>query len=98
MDKYDYHQAVKNDCVSFIKDRMQWGLSMDELRGILAGDDDKFSELYNDAWIDDSVTGNASGSYTFSTWKAEENVCHNMDLFHEAMDEFGLDANRMMGA
>jgi hypothetical protein len=35
------------------------------------------------------VTGNASGSYTFSTWQAEENLCHNLDLLGEALKEFG---------
>jgi hypothetical protein len=28
----------------------------------------------DDAWIADSVTGNGSGSYTFNTWKAQENI------------------------
>ena len=44
-------------------------------------------------FIDDSITGNASGSYTFSTWKAEENLCHNLDLLKEALQEFGSDLN-----
>jgi hypothetical protein len=35
------------------------------------------------------VTGNASGSYTFNTYEAEENICHNLDLLEEALDEFG---------
>lgn len=33
----------------------------------------------------DSVTGNASGSYT------EEYLCHNWDLLVEALTEFGSD-------
>ena len=37
----------------------------------------------------DSVTGNASGSYTFNAWKAEEYLCHNWDLLAEAIEEFG---------
>ena len=37
------------------------------------------------------MTGNASGSYTFTTWRAEENLCHNMDLLDEACAEFGED-------
>jgi len=48
-------------------------------------------ELYEDLWIEDSVTGNGSGSYTFNTWKAEEYICHNMDLVQEAYEEFGYD-------
>lgn len=42
-------------------------------------------------WVDDSVTGNASGSYTFNTYKAEEYICHNLDLLEEAMSEFGCE-------
>lgn len=39
----------------------------------------------------DSVTGNASGSYTFNTWTAEEYLCHNWELLGEALTEFGCD-------
>ena len=39
--------------------------------------------------VADSVTGNASGSYTFHAWQAEENICHNFDLLSEAIEEFG---------
>ena len=42
-------------------------------------------------WLEDCVTGNASGSYTFSSWEAEENLCHNQDLLQEALEEFGYD-------
>ena len=35
----------------------------------------------------DSVTGNASGSYTFSAWQAEENLCHNFELLTDALEE-----------
>ena len=55
-------------------------------------DREELEEIANDElWCDDSVTGNASGSYTFSTWQAEENLCHNMDQLEEACDEFGAD-------
>jgi hypothetical protein len=48
-----------------------------------------YDEVYDAMWISDSVTGNASGSYTFNTWQAEENLCHNYDLLDEALNEFG---------
>ena len=51
--------------------------------------DEMREELYDKCWADDSVTGNASGSYTFCTWDAEENLCHNWDLLEEALQEFG---------
>jgi hypothetical protein len=57
-------------------------------------DVDIFQEELNDQlWIEDSVTGNGSGSYTFSTWKAEEYICHNLDLLREAAMEFGCDVD-----
>ena len=49
-------------------------------------------------FISDSVTGNASGSYTFNTWQAEENLCHNLDLLKEACEEFGSDCNILESA
>lgn len=41
------------------------------------------------------MTGNGSGSYTFNTWVAEENICHNMELLGEACEEFG-DAGQIL--
>lgn len=46
-------------------------------------------DLNEKLFVEDSVTGNASGSYTFNTWKAEEYLCHNLDLLAEANEEFG---------
>ena len=48
-------------------------------------------KLLDELWIDDSVTGNASGSYTFNSYMAEEYLCHNMDLLEEACSDFGID-------
>ena len=50
-------------------------------------------KLNDDLFTEDSVTGNASGSYTFSTYQAEENIAHNWDLLAEAMEEFGCEDN-----
>lgn len=83
MEKYNYLENVTNDAKQAILENMtDWSFTdREELEGIA-----------NDIlWIDDSVTGNASGSYTFSTWQAEENLCHNMDKLEEACNEFGQD-------
>ena len=37
-------------------------------------DDDAWDAFYEDLYMDDSVTGNASGSYWFSRKKAEESL------------------------
>lgn len=41
-------------------------------------------------WVEDSVTGNGSGSYTFSREDAKANVLANLDLLHEAMEDFEI--------
>lgn len=71
--RYDYLENVKEDIKNYIEENEK------EL---------DFETLYDELFIEDSVTGNASGSYTFSTYKAEENLCHNMDLLKEACEEF----------
>lgn len=77
----DYLKELKKDIKNYI----------DENNIILTEDNKEEIEkkLNNDLWIDDSVTGNASGSYTFSSYQAEENVAHNLDLLKEALEEFG---------
>ena len=84
MEKYDYRQAVRDDILDYIKehDIQVTNKNREEVQGF----------LYDTLFVEDSVTGNASGSYTFNTWKAEEYLCHNLDLLAEAIDEFGADA------
>ena len=83
MEKYNYLEAVTNDAKTAILENMD----MWEWRNR-----EELEENANDwLWTADEVTGNASGSYTFSTWQAEENLCHNMDELEEACDEFGQD-------
>ena len=78
---YDYREAIKEDVLQYIHDEIEFSEfdTMEELE-----------EYLNDTlWLNDSVTGNASGSYTFNAWEAEENICHNLDLLAEALGEFG---------
>ena len=80
MERYDYREHVKNDIKDYIKENeIHW----------TEDDREELQERLNDdLWIEDSVTGNGSGSYTFSAWQAEENLCHNLDLLGEALTEF----------
>jgi hypothetical protein len=90
MEKYNYHQAIWDDVMEYIKDNY----TSEELKEHLStkrGEQDFLDQLNDELWVCDSVTGNASGSYTVSYWKAEENLCHNLDLLKEALDEFGGD-------
>ena len=83
MEKYNYLEAVTADAKQAILENLKyWDFT----------DREELEEIAHDElWVDDSVTGNASGSYTFSTWRAEENLCHNMDELEEACNEFGQD-------
>lgn len=80
MSNYDYYENMKSD----ILDAIEWCHDLKEYDSM----DDAYNSLYDDLWIDDGVTGNASGSHTFSTYTAEENLCHNMDLLIDACNEF----------
>lgn len=86
---YNYYEAVKDDVREYIENE----INLNEWRGNREGLEEK---LNDDLWTCDSVTGNASGSYTFNTWKAEENLCHNLDLLEEALDEFGSDKGYLL--
>lgn len=79
MERYDYYEIVKNDIREYIKDH-----DIDVTSEEFDRDD-----LCDRLWVSDSVTGNASGSYTFNAYQAEENLCHNWDLLEEALEEFG---------
>ena len=83
MERYDYYEMVKEDIRNYIKENYE----VEEIKDL------EFNDLYDNLFLEDSVTGNASGSYTFSTWKAEENLCHNMELLGEALNEFGCDGS-----
>lgn len=81
MKKYDYRKAVKEDVIQYILDN---NISLES--------DDKcelVEELHHKMWDCDEITGNASSSYTFNTWQAEEYLCHNWDLLLEALETFG---------
>lgn len=76
---YNYKKAMKEDILTYCEDN-----SID----LETYDIDK---LIEELWTEDSVTGNASGSYTFNTAVAKEYVMDNLDLLREACEEFGMD-------
>ena len=81
MEKYDYLSAVESDVREYIENNVNFHdySDLDEMK----------KDLNEKLFVEDSVTGNASSSYTFNTWKAEEYLCHNLDLLAEANEEFG---------
>lgn len=94
MEKYNYREELKNDIRAYIADSLWFNEDTPQERDY----DDVYNDLYEEMWVADSVTGNASGSYTFSTWRAEENLCHNTDLIEEVIDEWGAPAKGFKGA
>jgi hypothetical protein len=85
MERYNYLEAMKEDIKEYIRDNY----TAEEIAERLEDRGEWETELNDDLWTVDSVTGNASGSYTFSTYKAEEYIAHNLDLLAEALREFG---------
>lgn len=81
---YNYNEEVTKDVLQWIKDNM----TVEEIREQLADEDSFCSYLNDELWAEDSVTGNASGSYTFSTYKAGEYLAGNFSLLAEALHEF----------
>ena len=83
---YNYMKAVKDDVRQAIEDNYDIADYSDR---------DEFEETLNDdLWVDDSVTGNGSGSYTFSRAAAEENVKGDtkaMSYIKDMCDEWGID-------
>ncbi len=82
---YNYHEAIKSDIYEAINDEYRVDLSGKDRNTL----EDELNEYL---WTDDSVTGNASGSYTFNSAIAKEYVIDNISLAIEAMREFGYTA------
>lgn len=69
---YNYYENVTDDVGNYIIENKEYleATNLEKLE----------EELNEKCWDSDSVTGNASGSYTFNTYKAEENLNGNWDL------------------
>lgn len=81
---YNYADEMKKDVQNYINDEivLEDFESREELE----------DHLNEELWNRDSITGNASGSYTFNRWQAEEYLAHNWELLAEAFEVFGCDA------
>ena len=76
---YNYHIAVKDDIREYIKEN--YGSVTEKMR----------AEIFDIILGEDSVTGNASGSYTMNRAIAKEYIIENIDLLRKAVDEYGFD-------
>lgn len=80
--KEDYIEELEND----IKDVIYIEFEEDELKEMSESDFREKIELL-DLFNSDYVTGNASGSYEFNVWKAEENICHMWNEIQDMITE-----------
>lgn len=89
---YDYLQAEKEDILNALQDYLEDNeLTVDDINN----DDILKEDLYNTLWVDDSITGNGSGSYTFDELQAQANLVGNFDLAQEALSDLGYDSLRL---
>ena len=65
MNYNDYYQQVKNDAIAAIDEQFDCGYW---------DGDTQWDVVYDNLFVDDSVTGNGSGSYFFNAAKAREAV------------------------
>lgn len=85
---YDYD--YKEEVLQAVKEEAEDGYTPEMLEPV---DLEDYGEKLNDAlWVDDSVTGNGSGSYFFNSYEAEEALAGNWDLAAEALEMFGCDS------
>lgn len=88
---YDYKEAVKEDVKQFIYDNY----TKNEIKEKIENRS-KFEETLNEVlWDEDSITGITSGSYTFNTLEAKENLSNNWGLLEDACYEFGADSGEI---
>ena len=81
---YNYLESMKNDIKEYINDNINLADQADR--------DELESSLNDELFTEDSVTGNKSGSYTFSRAQAQKYVTDNMDLLKDACEELGAGA------
>ena len=85
MTNYNYLESIKADVKEYINNEITLKDFTDR--------EELEQKLNDDLWVEDSVTGNASGSYYCNAWKAEEALAHNWDVLEEALAEFGCEGN-----
>ena len=86
--KYYYLEAMTEDVKEYIKDNCTTAEQLTALE-----DREEWENTLHDAlWVEDSVTGNASGSHTFNRYTAKEYVIENIDILNEAVQEFCIES------
>lgn len=79
MTREEYLNQIKADILENYGDEIMKGASREEIE--------------EKAWIDDGVTGNASGSYTFSRSEAKENIDGAEDVIRDLVQDYAIDSD-----
>ena len=88
---YNYSNEMKKDVINAIGE-----LILNDSEICMIEDTDALiDELEGNFWNDDSVTGNASGSYFCNSYKAAEALQGNEWIAEEAAESFGIDSKTM---
>ena len=88
---YNYYEAVKDDVLQAIADNYSPAEIAERLE-----DRTEFEEELNDTlWTNDAVTGNGSGSYTFSRALAADYVNDNNALLLDMIADYGITAEEV---
>lgn len=88
MNYNDYYKQVKNDAIATIDEQFDCGYW---------DGDTEWDAVYDNLFVDDSVTGNGSGSYFFNAAKAREAVADAIwdEKILNALSEIGISGNRI---
>lgn len=90
-----YREEVYGDVKDWILDNVEITMEDGELHTEYGDKWDTQTSLEDELWAKDSVTGNGSGSYTFSTWKAEQNIRDEFDMFLDMVKDFDYSAEQV---
>lgn len=88
MNYNDYYQQVKNDAIDAIDEQFKNGYW---------DSDTEWDVVYDNLFVDDSVTGNGSGSYFFNAAKAREAVADAIwdEKILDALSEISIDGDEI---
>ena len=93
---YNYYELVKEDVKNYLKEN--YG-NKRAVKKVIKENPNFWEDLYDTLFVDDSVTGNASGSYTFNAEKAKRIVTHwrNEDIVQDTIKELSIDMSEHHG-
>ena len=89
---YNYIEEIKKDIIDYLEDNFINNYS--DIEDI----EELENELNDNLFNNDSITGNASGSYTCNSYIAKEYVMDNIDLLKEALMEFCVDNDTIVNS